>query len=174
LSAKPGPPQTLRDLIAAGQRFELVVATPSRNDFRLLGADFPDLDRLERDLPLFKLMEEDAAVIIAAHLSDLPIIVTKLLPLLSFERPSCVWLAQRPATRDVTDAEIVVIGHRRGANLSMSAVEGWPNEGEPQDILELAGRLFPDVARKLHVFAQAKTDGWLSLSSEDTWIGPTI
>jgi hypothetical protein len=165
---------TLGDLTAAGQLFDLVVMTPSQDDIRLLGADYPDLDTLVRDLPLSEVIADAAAVVVLLpRLIDLSVMADKLPPLVGFRRLSRVLLVRQPASPDVTAAEIIVTAERGDVESTLLEDGQWLAETGPVDILAVAARLYPKAVRKLHVFAEERTEGWTSVIGDDTWIkGP--
>jgi hypothetical protein len=158
-----------RDLIAAGERFDLLLVTPGKDDLAHLRADYSDDSTLARCLPLFQLIEDSAAAIVTARTSDLPVIANVLLPLCGFRRLSRVLLTQRPTSPDVTDAEIIITAQRGDMRLRPSEDGGWLDHVGSIDPLAIAARLFPATSRRLHVFASAKADGWRCLVGDDSW-----
>jgi hypothetical protein len=156
-----------RDLLEAGEQFELMLLTPSKSDLRLLRADYSD-GTLERCLPLFKLIRESAGAVIATQIADLSLIENVLLPSCGFSRLSHVLLVRRPTSLDVTDAEVVITAERGEMQLSPS--EAWLNDAERIDAPTMAARLYPLTSRRLHVFAAAHTDGWHCLVGNDSWV----
>ena len=144
-----------------------MVLTPTPNDLRLLGADYPDLETLERDLPIFKLVDEGAVVVIVARETDRTVIENKLLPLCGPRVSGVlrVLLVRRPASPDITDAEVIIIAHRRDVQPCMPE-NAWFDDAGPFDPLAVAEALCPGAARKGHVFARAPTEGWRCLIGE--------
>jgi hypothetical protein len=169
VSGEPPAAQKPRDLIEAGERFDLLLLTPGNKDLALLRADYPDGSMLERCLPLFQLIEDSAAAIIAARISDVPAIENKLLPLCGFSRLSRVLLARRPASPDITDAEVIITAQRGEMRLSAPEDDMWLDDAGPIDAVKVAVRLCPAASRRLHVFAPAQTDGWRCLVGDDSW-----
>ena len=45
----------------------------------------------------------------------------------------------------------------------------WLDEEGTINASAIAARLYPDAARKLHVFAAARTEGWTSMIGDDSW-----
>jgi len=171
VSGEPPAAQKPRDLIEAGERFDLLLLTPSKQDLRLLRADYTEASTLQRCLPpLSKLIDPGAAIIIAARVSDLPVIVNILLPLCGSSRPSHILLARQPASPDVTDAEVFVTTESTELGLSLPEDGGWLDHAGPIDAPAVAARLCPAASRKLHVFAAAQADGWRCLVGDDSGI----
>jgi hypothetical protein len=83
LPERPPTEPKPRDLLEAGEQFDLLLLTPSKSDLGLLRTDYSD-GTLERCLPLYKLIRESAAAVIAAQIADLPLIGNVLLPLCGF------------------------------------------------------------------------------------------
>jgi hypothetical protein len=152
-----------RDLLEAGEQFDLLLLTPSKRDLRLLRADYSD-GTLERCLPLFKLIQESAAAVIAAQIADFPLVGNVILPLCGFQRPSGVLLTRRPTSPDISEAEILITAERGGMRLVPPEDGLWLDKAGPADASAIATRLCPDASRKLHVFASAQADGWFCLS----------
>jgi hypothetical protein len=146
-----------RDPWADGKRFDLVLLTPSKRDLKLLLADYAEPEKtLKRCLPLDQIMEADAALIIAAKISDLPAI-TDVLAIYGFKRPSRVLLARRPDGADVTDAEVFIIAERGVIDFS-EPEDGWLNDA---DAVEIAEQLYPgESSSSLLVFGSTEADGW--------------
>jgi hypothetical protein len=164
----------LHELYATDKRFDLVLLTPSERDLKRLRADYASLDALAKCLPLREHVKESAAIVIAARISDLPVIADVLLPLAGFKRPTRVLLAQEPKSLDVTDAEVFITAER---GVEFNAPEGWLDDAEP---IEIAEKLYRDASSMLHLFAPAKAkeaearesrciivgdDSWLELPS---------
>ena len=120
-------------------------------------------------------MDEGAVVVIAAPLSDLPMIAKKLLELCAFGgRPLHALPVRRPASWDYIDDEFILVAHRRDVRLCMPE-EAWFDDAGPIDPLAFATRVCPGAAPKLHVFATARTEGWMCLVGDDSWIAmPSI
>lgn len=157
--------------LTEGERFDLLLLTPSKQDLRLLRADYTEASTLQRCLPpLSKLIDPGAAIIIAARVSDLPVIVNILLPLCGSSRPSHILLARQPASPDVTDAEVFVTTESTELGLSLPEDGGWLDHAGPIDAPAVAARLCPAASRKLHVFAAAQADGWRCLVGDDSGI----
>jgi hypothetical protein len=145
----PGPWST-------GERFDLVLFTPSEGDLRYLRADYADLETLRKCLPLHSVIEKDAAVVVETKIRDLPVIVNVLLPLCGFtqgKRPR-VLIAEQPQNPDVTDARVLVAIER---GVAFSAPKGWLEDADP---VEIAERLYGDVSRSLLLFGSTDASGW--------------
>lgn len=169
VSGEPPAAQKPRDLIAAGEEFDLLVLTPREKDLAHLRADYSDGSTLARCLPLHRLTAHDAAAIIMARMSDVPVIEDKLLPLCGFRRLSRVLLVQRPTCPDVTDAEVMITAEHGEMRLNPPEDGNWFDDAGPIDSLAIAARLFPATSRRLHVFAPAQADGWHCLVGDGSW-----
>lgn len=173
-SAGNAPPvTTLRALMGEGRRFDLIVLTPG-DDLRLLGDDYPEEVGQEEStlaslLPIHRVAAGDAVAIVAAPHRDFPIVTTRLLELCGFSRPSRVLLTRQNASRDITDADILVVAKRGAARLDLPG-NSWGGEGGVLEPLDVAARLCPDAARRLHLFASAQAQGWCCVRPEESWL----
>jgi hypothetical protein len=138
-------------LYGSNKRFDLVVLTPSKDDLARLRQ--ANLDALSECLPLRKHVEEVAAVVIAAKVTDLPIVIDRLLPLCGFNRPRRILLRHQPASPDVIDAKVLVSAER-GDVAFREPTEVWLEDtAHPIDVAE---ELY-DASSTLHLFATAET-----------------
>jgi len=145
-SASPKP----HELYGTGKRFGLVVLTPGKGDLaRLQDAN---LDKLRECLPLRDHVGGAAAIVIAAKVTDLPVVITRLLPLCDFNRPKRILLRGQPASPDLVDAKILVTAER-GDVAFREPPEIWLDDAT--DPIEVAERLY-GVSSTLHLFATAK------------------
>ncbi len=168
------PTGTLGGLIDGGRRFDLIVVTPEPAEFRLLGEDYHDEvgaeeSTLARLLPIRRVVDGDAAIIVAAPHRDFPVVANKLLDLCGFSRPSRVLLTRPTTSRDITDAEVIVIAKRGDARLNLPE-DGSGDEEGALEPLEAAARLCPDAAHRLHLFASAQTQGWCCVPVDGSWL----
>jgi hypothetical protein len=139
-----------RDPWANGERFDLVVLTPGKDDLaRLRNAS---LDKLGECLPVRKHVEEVAAVVIAAKVTDLPVVIERLLPLCGFNRPKRILLLGRPASPDVIDGKVLVTAER-GDIAFREPPEVWLDDAA--DPIDVAEGLY-EASSTLHLFAAAK------------------
>jgi len=125
--------------------------SPSERDLKHLRADYAGAQTLKNCLPPHAHLEGSAAIVVAAKIHDLPVIADVLLPLAGFKRPTRVLLARRPASPDVTDAEVLIAAER--GDIGSSAPEGWLDDVNP---IEIAEMLYRDASWTLHLFATAK------------------
>jgi hypothetical protein len=146
---------------------DVVFLEPNDRDIRRLNDDYPD--ELPPCLRVNELIAEDASAIVITRLIDLPIVVNKLLPYCGFDCPSRIMLAQDPNSRDVTNAEIVMVAVRGQKRFDLPENFAWPPIGEPIDINSIVAALVPDVENKLHIFASDETEGWSSVIGEANW-----
>ena len=100
------------DLWGTGACFDLVLLTPSERDLKHLRADYAGAQTLKNCLPPHAHLEGNAAIVVAAKIPDLPVIADVLLLLAGFKRPTRVLLARRPASPDVSDAEVLIAAER--------------------------------------------------------------
>jgi hypothetical protein len=173
VAVEPPARTSLHELIEAGQRFDLVVLTPGK-ELSLLGEDYPDdpmqeESTLECSLPIHRIVNDDAALVVAARECELPVVVNKLLDLCGFDRPCDILLVQPVTSRKITEAEILVIAKRGRARVDLP--EGaWLGDKHALQPLEVAGQLCPDANRRLHLFASAQSQGWCCVPSDDAWL----
>lgn len=153
-------------ILREGEAFNLVLVTPSPADIRLLGADYPDLDTLERDLPFSKFVHKNAVIVVAAPLGDFAVVVEKLLPLFGFEKPRHV-LLPRPSSIDVIKDVCFVVAQRGSAQVVL------PKSIDDAAATAVATQLYQSAENKLHVFAAAETSGWTALVGDDSWTTKT-
>ncbi len=168
------PTGTLGGLIDEGQRFDLILVTPEPAEFRLLDEDYHDEvgaeeATLARLLPIHRVVDGDAAIIVAVPHRDFPVVANKLLDLCGFSRPSLVLLKRPTTSHDITNSEIIVAATRGDARLNMPK-DGWVGDGRALELLTVAAELCPDAARRLHLFASARAQGWCCVSSADSWL----
>jgi hypothetical protein len=122
-------------------------------------------------------VDEGAVVVIVAREADRPVIADRLLPLCGprVSGVSRVLLVRRPASPDITDAEVIIIAHRRDVQPCMPENGVWFDDAGPFDPLAVAEGFCPGAARKAHVFAPARTEGWACLVGDDSWFAmPSI
>jgi hypothetical protein len=154
-------------LYGTDRRFDLVVLTPRKDDLaRLRDAN---LDRLGECLPLRAHVGDEAAVVIAAKVTDLPVVIDRLLPLCGFNRPKRILLLGQPTTPDVIGAKILVIAER-GDIAFREPPEVWlDNAADPVDVAE---GLY-EASSTLHLFATAKAkkadDSRCVIVGNDSW-----
>jgi hypothetical protein len=154
------------NLYGSDKRFDLVVLTPSKDDLaRLRDAN---LHRLGECLPLREHVEEAAAVVIAAKVTDLPVVIERLLPLCGFNRPKRILLQHQPASPDVIDARVLVIAER-GDIAFREPPEIWLDDAA--DSIDVAEKLY-EASSTLHLFAtaKAKKEEWRCVVvGDDSW-----
>jgi hypothetical protein len=138
-------------LYGTEKRFGLVVLTPSKEDLaRLRDAK---LDALSECLPVRKHLGDTAAVVIAAKVTDLPVVLDRLLLLCGFNRPKRILLRGQPASPEVIDAKILVTAER-GAIAFREPPGVWLDEAA--DPIDIAESLYEDASSMLHLFAALK------------------
>jgi hypothetical protein len=134
---------------------------------RLLAETFADQSVLFRFLPFYKQIAEVAAAVMIGTVADLPVIAAKLLPCCGFKRFSHVFLIRRPASADIGTADIVVVASR-GEKQPILLVVGSTKQSQINPTV-IAKRLISDAEQKLHVFAETRSDGWVSLIGDENW-----
>jgi hypothetical protein len=138
-------------LYGTDKRFDLVVLTPGKDELaRLRDAS---LDKLDECLPVRRHVEEMAAVVIAAKVTDLPVVIERLLPLCGFNRPKRILLARRPESPDVIGAKVLVTAER-GDIAFRAPPEIWLDDAD--DPIDVAEKLYGGASSTLHLFAAAK------------------
>jgi hypothetical protein len=151
-----------------GTDYKLVLLTPDRaRDLGRLSddAEDPDFVHLGREL-----LAEDAVAVVVARLADIPLIESRLLPILGFSFISRVCLIRIPPHADVTAAEVIIFAHRE--ETVFAATFKWVAEGDAFDARSAVEALLPEGGRKLHLFAE-ESDGssgeWLSVVGDANW-----
>jgi hypothetical protein len=151
---EPGTPRKSagsHKLYGTDRRFDRVVLTPSKDDLaRLRDAN---LDKLRECLPVRKHLGDAAAVVIAAKVTDLPVVIGRLLPLCGFNRPKHILLRHQPASPDVVDAKVLVTAER-GDIAFREPPEIWLDDAD--DPIDVAEKLYDDASSTLLLFATAK------------------
>lgn len=152
-------------------RVDVVLFTPSDRDLTALATPYARGDELERRLPaLQKLRERDSiGLVVVARVSALPVIAEKLLPLCGFDfRQARTFLARRPESPEVTDADVIVVLQRGEVFLRPPNDPRWFDH-DVLDPVVVASRLFPDAAKRLHMFARSQAPGWKSVIGAENW-----
>jgi hypothetical protein len=136
-------------LYGTDKRFDLVVLTPGKDDLaRLRDAR---LDKLGEWLPVRKHVAEMAAVVIAAKVTDLPVI-ERLLPLCGFNRPKRILPLGQPTPPDIIDARVLVIVEK--GDIKFIAPKDWLDDAD--DPIDVAEKLYGGASSTLHLFAPAE------------------
>jgi hypothetical protein len=168
---EPGTPRKSagsHKLYGTDKRFDLVVLTPGKDDLaRLRDAN---LEELRECLPVRKHLGDAAAVVIAAKVTDLPVVIDRLLPLCGFNRPKHILLRHQPASPDVIDAKVLITAER-GDIAFRDPPEVWLDGAD--DPIDVAEELY-DASTTLHLFAAAKTkkadDSRCVIVGDDSWL----
>lgn len=160
---------TFNAQLEAGNKFDLAVLTPGKEDLKLLGSDQAEPARLERCFPIHKLMAEAAAIVICGSIANLPMIEGKILPLCGFKRIADVLLAHRPDVPRIIKAQALVVAER-GAQIDQEAADRWLEDGAALDPLAIAAHLYPRSVHRLHLFGAAAADGWTCLVDDSAWV----
>jgi hypothetical protein len=159
---------TLATLIKIGTTFDLLLLTPDERELARLREDYGEAEALARCLPLHRVVGPDAIAVVSGWVRDLPVILDVVLPLCGFGRRPRVLLPRPPASPDVTDADVIVVAARGEARLSPVEEITWGDDPiEPTSVAEL---LVPDASGQLHVFARGASDGWTTLTGDETWV----
>jgi hypothetical protein len=156
------------ELYGTDKRFDLVVLTPGKDDLaRLRDAN---LDELGECLPVRKHVGDVAAVVIAAKVTDLPVVIDRLLPLCGFNRPKHILLRHQPASPDVIDAKVLITAER-GDIAFREPPEVWLDAAD--DPVDVAKKLY-EGSNTLQLFAAAKAkkadDARCVMVGDDSWL----
>jgi hypothetical protein len=159
-SAKP------HELYGTEKRFDLVVLTPGKNDLaRLQDAS---LEELRECFPVRKHVEDAAAVVIAATITDLPVVIGRLLSLCGFNRPKRILLRHQPTSPDVVNSKVLVTAER-GDIAFREPPEIWLDGAD--DPIDVAEELY-EASSTLQLFATAKAkkeDSNCVVVGNDSW-----
>jgi hypothetical protein len=122
-----------------------------------------------KSLKVHERVADDAIAIVVARLIDFPIVATRLLPHCGFDGVARVMLARDFLVRDVTNAQVVIIGLRGRKPFQLPKDFVWPGNDQPIDAVSIAARVEPGAANRLHVFASHETEGWISVIGGKNW-----
>jgi hypothetical protein len=166
------PHTTLRDVINADRRFDLLLVTPDEA-LRLIDADYPEDGQheemtLERCLPVHRVISQDSGAVVVTTINNMSVVEERLLPLCGFDRPARFILSDHPVARDLTGANIILVAKRGMMQLALNE-EKISNPG-PLEPISFAGELFPSAENRLHLFAPGETPGWTSLAGDNSWL----
>ena len=161
--------QTLKELGTAKHRFGLVLITPGSADMAHLRPAYAP-GYLASCLPLLPVLDEDGiVVVIAARVSNLPEIFDKLLPICGIDRHLLTLFPRNSVCIDGSDDEVIVVAKRGDVQVVLIADQRSPADAGRIDFTRIAERLRPGEKRRLHIFAEAETDGWISIGRHSTW-----
>jgi hypothetical protein len=164
---EPVEPAASHKLYGTDKRFDRVVLTPRKEDLaRLRDAS---LDKLGECLPVRAHVGDAAAVVIAAKITDLPVVIDRLLPLCGFNRPKRILILGQPASPDVIGAKVLVTAER--GDIAFRELPGvWLDDAD--EPIEIAQKLY-DASSTLHLFAAAKAkkadDSRCVIVGDDCW-----
>ncbi len=157
-------------VLALGERFDLLVITPTDKDIALLRRDYVD-GSLERALQLYQRMDANAAAVIILPVLDALVLANRLLHLAGFHRPTSASLVRHPIFPKVSDAQFIITAERGEMPISSADDLAWLDDGAELDARAIAERLYPTASRKLHAFAATKRDGWTCLvGDQENWV----
>jgi hypothetical protein len=167
---------TLAGVIDSEEKFDLVLMTPNEKVLRQFAEDYAE-DIFETCFPIHSAFadEGETAAIVVVPASWLSVVIDRLLPECGFNRQSThVLLLKKPSGPDITDDLVIVVAHR-GCDADFGALSKplWEDESESRgrvDPTAIADTLFPDLKRRLHVFAEEETEGWCSLIGKAAWV----
>lgn len=161
LSAAANGDTVTRSEEIASQTFNLIAVRCDSRDLRRLRTDFADANELDRLLPRPPLASL-SALVVAARVSDISVIETRLLPHLGFSRIDHVFAVGNATGPDLAHQQVALVSIR-GLPCT-SPHDSLSSEYSP---LELATRLFPQAKSKALLFCEPAS-GWASFGwSED-------
>jgi ParB/RepB/Spo0J family partition protein len=148
---------------------DLLVFTPDAAQIALFGKDYGEEDRLERALPpVVKQLAAAAAVVVLAQVSDVPVIVARLLePICGFRGCCRVFLIRRPQASEITENPVLIVAERGGVTLVSPS--GWIDGDKPIDALAIAASMYPEAKNRVNVFASVQVEGWQCLLAPESW-----
>jgi len=161
---RPPPVPAITLLIAANKVFDLVLLTPTPRDIAAFRGGGPD-DYLARCLPLTKLIGQPGTkAVVALALEAQHIDVAPLILSLAGRHTFPQSATNRSGLKY---SESTVLLTSDGISLQSKTAD-WSNLKDGfRRLLEGA---YPELRRRLHVFAPGDERGWTSLVAEGSWI----
>jgi hypothetical protein len=135
-------------------------------DQRIFANDYVQIDTL--DCCLRRPQPADNAGLVAI----VPILMLgtferALMPLLGFDAPDKLFLESGVDQPEITDRDVIVVAKR--GNFRSQPLTAFPADLGCQDVLTLAGLLFPDCTVRCQLFAQARAEGWSTFIDDENW-----
>jgi hypothetical protein len=157
---EPVVPATFDD--SAAQLYAVRLTTQGARAFSNDYARFDTLDKcLHRPQPA-----DNAGLVAIVPLRMLGTFERTLMPLLGFSALNGLYLEAPLNQPEITDRDVIVVA-KRGSFRSRS-LTAFPSDAG--SVLKLAEYFFPDCGVKCQLFADARSDGWLTLISDENWI----
>jgi hypothetical protein len=143
----------------------LILVTPNLRDLRKLEEDVSE-HSLPACMRLKDLSADECDAVIVVPIWAIPVVKSRMID--QWGAVERVLLLGRADAPDITDAEVAVIAARGAGNREIEPFE-WCQDSAELDSLDLAERLFPNSANKLHVFADEPQGDWNALVGEENW-----
>ena len=138
----------------------------SSKDWRYFANDYVETDALDRCLNRPP-TADNAGLLAIIPFRMLGTFERALMPLLGFGGIDKLFIERRVDQPEITDLNVIVAA-RRGS-FRPRPLTAFPADLGRCDALTLAEFLFPDSTVRCHLFAQQRTDGWLTLIGDENW-----
>jgi hypothetical protein len=148
---------------SAAQLFALHLGA---RDLRPFVNDYVQLDALDRGLRRPQ-PADDAGLVGIVPILMLSTFERTLMPLLGFGGIDKLFFESSVDRPEITDRNVIVVGKR--GNFRSQPLTTFPADLDHHDVLTLAGMFFPDSTVRCQLFAQKRTDGWLTLIGDENW-----
>jgi hypothetical protein len=135
-------------------------------DLRLFLNDYVNSNALDRCLRRPQ-TAENAGLVAIVPILMLGTFERALMPLLGFGRIEKLFFESNIENPEITDRDVIVAA-RRG-NFRPQPLDAFPADWGHHDVLTLADFFFPDSAVRCQLFAQRRTDGWLTFIDDENW-----
>jgi hypothetical protein len=159
---EPIPSQPPSDDVAV-QLFAIRLTAQDLRPFADEHAQPDTLDRCFRRPP----SADEAGLVAIVPIRMLGTFERALMPLLGFGAPDKLFLERRVDQPDITDRDVIVVATR--GKLPAQLLTGFPADLGCHDLPILAEAFFPDSTVRCHLFAQARTAGWLTYIGDENW-----
>jgi hypothetical protein len=135
-------------------------------DLRPFVNDYVQLDALDRGLRRPQ-PADDAGLVSIVPIRMLGPFERSLMPLLGFSGIDKLFLESGVDHPEITDRNVIVIGKR--GHFRAQPLTAFPADLDHHDVLTLAGMFFPESTIRCQLFAQKRTDGWLTFIGDENW-----
>jgi hypothetical protein len=158
---EPVAPVTFDD--SAAQLFALRLAA---QDVRTFASDYAGIDTLDECLRRPP-PADDAGLVALVPIVMLGTFERTLMPLLGFGRADRLYFESAVDQPDVTDRDVIVVAKR--GSFQPQPLTAFSSDLGHHDLLTLAEFFFPGCGIKCQLFAQGRSDGWLTLIDDENW-----
>ncbi len=167
---------TLADVITAGQQFDLLFAAPTQPVIAMLDEFYVDgPGTLDRCLRVHELMAANSVAAIYTRIRHLPVIATELLPRCGFAGVYRLPVVGPADLGNLSNVRVLVIARRGEPETVLPSGEVLRRARSSAEAMRIAESIMPGARRRLHIFAEADTEGWTSVIGDNTWIeAPTL